>query len=251
MMEQVAEQKGSGSARVGQGYAGVRLWLFVVAGLVTLMVIVGGATRLTDSGLSITEWQPIIGAIPPLSEADWQVAFDKYREIPQYRLVNKGMSLAEFKVIYWWEWGHRFLGRLIGFAFLIPFLFFWFTGRLTPRLIAKLAVIFVLGGLQGALGWYMVQSGLVDRVDVSQYRLAAHLGLAILIFGAVVWVAFDLAEDRAAGVSTQVLRNSALGLTALVFLQIILGAFDRRRNCGLRHLRLARQRTLSDHVGAQ
>lgn len=205
--------------------APVRAWLYMLAGLVVLMVIVGGATRLTDSGLSITEWKPILGAIPPLSEADWQSALSKYREIPEYQLINKGMSLAEFKVIYWWEWSHRFLGRFVGIAFLIPFLFFWMTGRIMRRLVPRLAALFVLGGLQGLLGWYMVMSGLVDRVDVSQYRLAAHLGLAVLIFGAILWVAFGLREDGEKRRLRDGLTLSAAGLTGLIFLQIILGAF--------------------------
>lgn len=202
----------------------VRTWLFVLAAMVALMVIVGGATRLTDSGLSITEWQPILGAIPPLTDADWQSAFAKYREIPEYKLVNEGMSLAEFKFIYWWEWGHRLLGRLVGFVFLLPFLYFWFTGRLSRPMIPKLVLLFVLGGLQGALGWYMVKSGLVDRVDVSQYRLAAHLGLAVLIFGAILWVAFGLGAPRSSGSANRGLYRSAIGLSALIFFQILLGA---------------------------
>ena len=147
------------------------------------MVIVGGATRLTHSGLSITEWQPLLGAIPPLGAADWQAAFEKYRQIPEYSLINRGMTLDDFKFIYWWEWTHRLLGRLIGAAFLLPFLFFWLTRRIEARLLPRLGAIFVLGGLQGALGWYMVKSGLVDRVDVSQYRLSAHLTFATIIFG--------------------------------------------------------------------
>src|SRR4051794_16823591 len=141
----------------------VRAWLWLMAALVFAMVIVGGATRLTDSGLSITEWQPILGAIPPLSEADWQAAFDKYKQILQYSVVNSGMSLESFKSIYWWEWSHRLLGRLIGVAFLIPLLFLWVTGRLSRSILPQLAVIFLLGALQGALGWYMVKSGLADR----------------------------------------------------------------------------------------
>src|SRR5437762_10106938 len=156
----------------------IRLWLFAVAGLIFLMVLVGGATRVTASGLSIVEWQPVTGTLPPLSQSDWQREFEKYQAIPQYRLLNRGMSLEEFKTIYWWEWTHRLLGRLIGAAFLVPFLFFWLTRRIEARLLPRLGAIFVLGGLQGALGWYMVKSGLVDRVDVSQYRLSAHLTFA-------------------------------------------------------------------------
>jgi cytochrome c oxidase assembly protein subunit 15 len=138
----------------------VAIWLLSVAALVALMVVVGGLTRLTESGLSITEWKPVTGAIPPLSAEVWEEEFDKYRQIPQYQLVNKGMSLDEFKTIYWWEWGHRFLGRLIGLAFFVPFVWFLATGRLRGQLAWTCAGLFILGGLQGALGWYMVASGL-------------------------------------------------------------------------------------------
>ncbi|MEQ1930846.1 MAG: COX15/CtaA family protein [Parvularculaceae bacterium] len=170
----------------------VSTWLFVMCALVALMVVVGGATRLTDSGLSIVEWRPIHGAIPPLGAAQWLEEFEKYKTIPEYELVNKGMSLAEFKEIYWWEWGHRFLGRLLGAAFLLPFLFFVLTRRVTGALTLKLGGVFLLGGAQGALGWYMVSSGLSERIDVSQYRLAAHLALAVLLFGLMFWLALSL-----------------------------------------------------------
>ena len=174
-MVAIVERMQRQSAADSAAHAGLRLWLFAVAGLIFAMVLVGGATRLTDSGLSITEWKPILGAIPPLSEADWQDAFAKYQQIPEYQLINKGMSLAEFKAIYWWEWAHRFLGRFIGFAFFVPFLIFWLRGA-SPWVDAAAAAIFVLGGAQGALGWYMVQSGLVERTDVSQYRLDGASG---------------------------------------------------------------------------
>ena len=156
------------------------------------MVIVGGATRLTDSGLSITEWKPILGAIPPLSATDWQVAFEKYQQIPEYQQINQGMSLGEFKFIYWWEWGHRFLGRFIGLVFVIPLIYFWLTGRLEQHLKPKLLFLFALGGMQGFVGWWMVKSGLVDRVDVSQYRLATHLTIAFVIFAVALWIAQGL-----------------------------------------------------------
>jgi cytochrome c oxidase assembly protein subunit 15 len=201
------------------------VWLYAEAALVLLMVSVGGATRLTGSGLSITEWQPIMGAVPPLTETDWQEAFDKYREIPQYRHVNRGMSLEAFKVIYWWEWAHRFLGRLIGVVFLVPFLVFLAAGQIPRALTGRLAGIFALGALQGAAGWYMVSSGLATRIDVSQYRLAVHLGLAVLILGALVWVALSLDDGRAqspARSSAQV--GAAAAILALLFLQILLGA---------------------------
>jgi cytochrome c oxidase assembly protein subunit 15 len=215
---------------------GVRLWLFAVAALVFAIVVVGGATRLTDSGLSITEWKPILGAIPPLSEADWRIAFEKYKQIPEYQIVNKGMSLEAFKFIYWWEWAHRFLGRLIGVAFALPFAWFWIKGRLREGLAPKLAGILALGGLQGAIGWYMVSSGLVDRVDVSQYRLALHLAVAFVILGLLIWVALDLGADP--GDDTRVMggdRRVAALLTALVLLQVVLGAFVAGLKAGLAH----------------
>ena len=170
----------------------VRVWLFAVAALVFVMVSVGGATRLTGSGLSITEWKPIMGVIPPLSDAAWQEALEKYRQIPQYQHINKGMSLEAFKRIFWWEWSHRFLARFVGVAFLVPFLFFLAMGRIARPLIPKLAGLFALGGLQGAIGWYMVASGLSERISVSQYRLAVHLSLAIVIFAGLLWIAMSL-----------------------------------------------------------
>ncbi|RPH75308.1 MAG: heme A synthase, partial [Candidatus Rokuibacteriota bacterium] len=191
-----------------------------------VMVSIGGATRLTGSGLSITEWRPIMGVVPPLSDAAWQEAFDKYRQIPQYQHVNRGMSLAAFKTIFWWEWTHRFLARLVGFIFLVPFLYFLATGRIARSLAPKLAGIFVLGGLQGAIGWYMVSSGLAERIDVSQYRLALHLSLAVAIFGAVLWVALSLGpRQRDARAVPARLRAGAVVIAALVFLQIVAGAF--------------------------
>jgi heme a synthase len=214
----------------------VQLWLFAVAGLVLAMITVGGATRLTDSGLSITEWQPILGAIPPLSEADWLAAFAKYKEIPEYHLVNKGMSLEAFQSIYWWEWSHRFLGRFIGMAFAIPFFFFWAKGTIRPGNVAKYAGVLVLGGLQGAIGWFMVKSGLVDRVDVSQYRLALHLTVAFMILSLLVWLALDL--NQPAGARADEKRDgstSAAWIVGLIFLQVILGAFVASLKGGLTH----------------
>jgi heme a synthase len=205
------------------GLTAIRAWLLFVAFLVFCMVLVGGATRLTDSGLSITEWQPLLGAIPPLSGADWLIAFEKYKQIPEYAVVNRGMSLDEFKFIYWWEWSHRFLGRFIGVAFLLPFLFFWFSGRLSRRLAWRLAAIFILGGLQGALGWYMVASGLSERVDVSQYRLAAHLLLAAIIFAVILWTAMSLdASHRSPRGGA---AWAATVVVVLVLLQIGTGGF--------------------------
>jgi heme a synthase len=217
----------------------VQLWLYAVAGLILAMVVVGGATRLTDSGLSITEWKPLLGAVPPLTDADWQDAFHKYQQIPEYKLVNRGMSLGEFKAIYWREWAHRFLGRFIGVAYFVPFLAFWLIGALPKRLLSKLAGIFVLGGLQGALGWYMVMSGLSERTDVSQYRLTAHLSLAVLIFGAVLWTAFGLGrrEEEAQGraKAPAVLAAGAAVLAVAVFVQIMLGGFVAGTDAGLSH----------------
>lgn len=204
----------------------VRLWLFAVAGLVLAMVTVGGATRLTDSGLSITEWQPILGAIPPLTDAHWQEAFAKYKEIPEYHLVNKGMSLDAFKAIYWWEWGHRFLGRIIGLAFALPFAAFWYMKALRPGYPSKLAGVLALGALQGAIGWYMVKSGLVDRVDVSQYRLALHLTVAFLILALVVWLAFELAVPEKEGPGSRgALQTLPLLIVGAILLQVVIGAF--------------------------
>ncbi len=202
----------------------VRIWLLIVAALIAAIFVVGGLTRLTDSGLSITEWQLISGALPPLSDEAWQTAFDKYRQIPEYQLVNKGMDMAAFKAIYWWEWGHRFLGRFIGIAFFVPFVFFWMKKAFDRQLAGRLIVIFILGGLQGALGWYMVKSGLVDRVDVSQYRLASHLGLAVLLFGAVFWTFLDLGNHRRDIAHGTGNTRFAFVIIVAVFLQILLGA---------------------------
>ena len=157
----------------------LRIWLGAIALLIVAMILVGGATRLTDSGLSITEWQPMSGTMPPLSEADWQEAFEAYQKIPEYTELKRGMSLDQFKTIYWWEWTHRFLGRLIGVAFFVPFVAFWIAGYIPRALLPRLIGLFLLGGFQGAIGWYMVKSGLVERTDVSQYRLAAHFGMAL------------------------------------------------------------------------
>ena len=205
----------------------MRAWLLGVAALVFAMIVVGGATRLTESGLSITEWRPLLGAIPPLNEGDWQAAFERYKAIPEYSVVNAGMSLAEFKFIYWWEWTHRLLGRLIGIAFAVPFLAFWAAGRLRPGLTLKLTGVLALGGLQGFIGWYMVKSGLVDRIDVSQYRLALHLLIAFSILSLLVWLALDAGPAqkrvRLRTVSRAEWRFAA-ALFALIFVQAGLGA---------------------------
>lgn len=213
----------------------VKAWLWTIAGLVLAMIAVGGATRLTDSGLSITEWKPILGAIPPFTEAHWLEAFAKYKEIPEYHLVNKGMSLEDFKVIYWWEWGHRFLGRIIGLVFALPLAFFFLKGALRPVFAKRLLGVLALGALQGGIGWYMVTSGLVDRVDVSQYRLALHLTVAFLILALLVWFALDVAagDERSAEPASGAARHGAKALVAIVLLQVVLGAFVAGLKAGL------------------
>ena len=222
-----AKERG-GTVGWGQGWdQAVVVWLWVIAGLVLAMITVGGATRLTDSGLSITEWQPILGTIPPLTEAQWQEALEKYRQIPQYQLINKGMSLEDFKFIFWWEWGHRFLGRIIGLAFALPLLAFWFVGALKPGYGLKFLGVLALGGLQGVIGWYMVKSGLVDRVDVSQYRLALHLTVAFVILALVVWLALDLAKSSRSASPSRIAAPPRLPglIVAVLFVQVVLGAF--------------------------
>lgn len=203
----------------------VQIWLYVIALMVLLMVLVGGITRLTDSGLSITAWKPISGTLPPLSDADWQAEFEAYKLIPEYQIQNHWMSLDEFKSIFWWEWGHRFLGRLIGAAFLVPFLVFLWQRRLDWKLAPALGTLFVLGGFQGALGWWMVSSGLTERVDVSQYRLAAHLGAAVLLFAALVFVARTMVPRPVVAPVKRGWRPLIALFAALIFLQIIAGAF--------------------------
>ena len=212
----------------------VLAWLYALAALVVVMILIGGATRLTDSGLSITEWQPITGAIPPLTEAQWLDAFEKYKQIPEYELVNPGMSLAAFKVIFWWEWGHRFLGRFIGIAFVVPFVFFWARRQIPAWLMPRLILILVLGGLQGALGWFMVMSGLTERVDVSQYRLAAHLGAAFIILGFILWTAYAASDLRPQAASS-IGRRSALILLTLLFVQVLAGALVAGLDAGMSH----------------
>ena len=201
----------------------VATWLLCCCALLFAMVVVGGVTRLTHSGLSITEWQPIVGTLPPLSAADWANVFAKYQATPEYRQVNFGMSLDAFKSIFWWEYAHRLLGRAIGVAFLLPYLWFLVRRRIPRGYAGPLFAIFVLGGAQGALGWYMVQSGLVDDPRVSQLRLIAHLGLAFLIFGAMFWVALSLYRSRPGSTANAGLRRFAIALTGLVFLMVLAG----------------------------
>jgi cytochrome c oxidase assembly protein subunit 15 len=203
----------------------VRLWLLTVAALIFVTLIVGGATRLTESGLSITEWKPVTGVLPPISDAAWQDEFGKYREIPQYRELNRGMSLSEFKTIYWWEWTHRLLARLVGAMFLLPFLYFLWRGAIPSALKARLWTIFLGGVALGAVGWWMVASGLHEsgRVSVSQYRLAFHLTLACAIYAAILWTAQGLQPRPAADIAPR-LRSGAAVLGALILVQIYLGA---------------------------
>jgi cytochrome c oxidase assembly protein subunit 15 len=201
----------------------VRWWLIGVAALIALMVLVGGATRLTESGLSIVEWKPVAGTLPPLTHAQWQEAFEGYKKIPQYRELNAGMTLGEFKTIFWWEWSHRLLGRFIGVAYLLPFLYFLWRGGLSAELKRRLWLIFALGGLQGAVGWWMVASGLTQRTEVSQYRLAAHLILALVIFSAIVWTVQRM-KARPAVTAPARLRFFSQMLLGLTFLQIYFGA---------------------------
>jgi cytochrome c oxidase assembly protein subunit 15 len=218
---------GTEPARIARDRKAIRLWLYAICLMILAMVIVGGATRLTESGLSITEWKPIHGVIPPLSLAEWEEELAKYRQIPEYQLINKGMSLEEFKVIFWWEWSHRLLGRLIGVAFFVPLVWFWARGRVENWLKPWLVVGLALGGLQGAVGWWMVASGLVDRVDVSQYRLATHLTLACLIFAYLYmlarYLAFAPIGRARAQTDARPFAGAAAGLVALLFVQIFLG----------------------------
>jgi cytochrome c oxidase assembly protein subunit 15 len=199
-------------------------WLLACASLVFAMVVVGGVTRLTHSGLSIVEWQPLVGAIPPLSEADWLQLFAKYRRTPEFQKVNFDMDLAGFKSIFWWEYIHRLLGRGIGAVFLLPMLWFLLRRAIDRSLAWKLAGVFVLGALQGAMGWYMVKSGLVDDPRVSQFRLTAHLALALLIFAAMFWIALDLLFPRRSS-SPTLLGTAALALVVVILLMALTGGF--------------------------
>lgn len=204
----------------------VAAWLALCCFMIFAMVILGGVTRLTGSGLSMVEWDPIFGVVPPLNEAQWEDVFAKYRESPEYRKINVGMDLHGFKSIYWFEYSHRLLGRSIGTVFLIPFLYFMARRKLSRRLVPRLLFAFVLGGLQGLLGWYMVKSGLVDHPHVSQYRLTAHLALALLIYAYLLWLLFDLLfPQRTPRLPFQGLRKAAAGVLGMVSLTIVSGGF--------------------------
>jgi cytochrome c oxidase assembly protein subunit 15 len=220
------------AGRAGRSTQAVRLWLFAVAALIFVMVIVGGATRLTESGLSITEWKPVTGVIPPLSEADWRAAFDGYKQIPQYAALNPDMTLAGFKAIYAWEWGHRLLARLIGLAFILPALWFWRRGALTGALGRQVLVATGLLALEPIVGWWMVISGLANRVEVAQDRLALHLLIAAATFAALVYAAVGLGPPRRARVASG-FAASAAALAALIFVQLGLGALVAGLRAGL------------------
>ncbi len=199
--------------------------------MIFAMVVIGGITRLTESGLSIVEWRPVAGTLPPLNDADWQAEFDKYRQIDQYQLRNAGMSLAEFKRIFFWEWFHRLWGRLIGLVFFLPFVWFWWRGAVRGPLAGKLFALFCLGGLQGAIGWWMVASGLQrDMLAVSQYRLAVHLAMALALHVGLLWIALDLLRGRRAPTRE---RTLGVWLASLVFLTIVAGAFVAGLDAGL------------------
>lgn len=216
------------AARAAVRERAIGVWLLVLAGMVLVQILLGAITRLTDSGLSIMEWRPIMGAIPPLTDAEWQRVFGLYQRIAEYQQLNAGMSLEAFKTIFWWEYVHRLWGRLIGIAFLLPFLWFWVRGHLHRGWTGRLVAIFALGGLQGLMGWIMVASGFADRTDVSQYRLVAHLLLALVIYGALLWCALDALQSRPLGGSepaASLLRRHGWIMMAVIALEIAIGGF--------------------------
>ena len=243
----MAQSDGQGEARQETGRVARRdparalgAWLLACCGLLFLLVVVGGLTRLTHSGLSITEWRPVVGALPPASAAAWEAEFAKYKSTPEYRIVNAGMSLEEFKGIYWWEYVHRLLARLLGLAFAVPLAVFAARRRVSRRLGWQLVGILALGALQGAVGWLMVASGLVDKPHVSHLRLAAHLGLALALFAAMFWIGLELLRAGRAGATAQLaspkrlaLARLGAALVALVFLQILSGALVAGTHAGL------------------
>ena len=212
-------------------------WLYLCLFLIFAMVILGGVTRLTDSGLSMVNWHPIHGVIPPLNEQQWQEEFGNYQQSPEFQKINRDMDVQDFKSIFWFEFSHRLLGRLIGLVFLIPFLYFWFRKQIKPGLTPKLIIMFCLGGLQGLLGWYMVKSGLVSNPHVSQYRLTAHLMSAILIYGFILWVILDLSREHSylamRNSAIQGWRRGALGLTVLLLVTIVSGGFVAGLDAGM------------------
>lgn len=214
----------------------LRLWAWTIAAMTLAILVVGGVTRLTRSGLSIVEWQPILGAVPPIGEAQWQERFEQYQRFPEYRKVRQGMTLAEFKVIYFWEYLHRLIARLIGVVFVVPLAIFWRVGYLRAPIVRRALAILALGAAQAVMGWLMVRSGLVDRPSVSHYRLAAHLSLALVIFGLSIWLARDLAPARTTAVHARLRRLMMRGLAVVGTLagaQIVCGAFVAGLKAGL------------------
>lgn len=212
----------------------IAIWLLICCAMVFGTLVVGGVTRLTDSGLSIVEWQPLLGAIPPLTHDDWLLMFEKYKQIPQFHQVNHDMTLEGFQYIFWWEWAHRQIGRAIGLVFFIPLVWFWVRGSIPQGYKWKLVGFLILGGLQGAMGWYMVKSGLVNDVRVSQYRLTAHLGLAFLVFGLMLWTALGLLRERSSRPYTPAgVRQFALLVLGVVSLMVLSGGFVAGIRAGL------------------
>src|ERR1700761_5571370 len=206
------------------GRRAVGIWLLAVAAIIAGMVTIGGLTRLTGSGLSITQWDPIMGAIPPMGEAQWQHAFDLYKHIPQYTDENSNMTLEGFKGIFWWEWSHRLLGRLLGVIFFVPFLWFAWRGAIARSGYPRMILLFALGGLQGFVGWWMVESGLEVRDSVSQYRLAIHLGVAIILLGAILWTALEYLRVKTPEQRAMPYAKWAVAFVGLVYFQMLLGA---------------------------
>jgi len=219
----------------GRRQTAVAVWLLVCGAMVYAMVVLGGVTRLTESGLSMVDWRPLMGILPPLGEAEWIAVFERYKQSPEYQIVNRGMTVEGFRSIFWMEYIHRVWGRLIGVAFLVPFLYFLIRRRISRALAPKLVVLFVLGALQGLLGWYMVKSGLVRDPTVSQYRLTAHLGVAIAIYGFMLWVALDLLTPRQRGpaAGSAGLSGPAAALTWLIFFTALTGGFVAGLDAGL------------------
>ncbi|MGV8939211.1 MAG: COX15/CtaA family protein [Allorhizobium sp.] len=211
----------------------LRIWLGIVLLTLLCLVLVGGATRLTDSGLSITEWKPIHGVVPPLSAEEWQEEFTLYQRIPEFQQINSDMTINEFKSIFWWEWAHRLLARSIGLVFALPLAFFWITGRIEKKLKLPLLGTLALGGFQGFVGWWMVSSGLAERVDVSQYRLATHLVIACLIFAACVWIMRGLSPHSNDPAPTPHARQFAMAIALMAMFQIYLGALVAGLDAGL------------------
>ncbi len=214
----------------------VLVWMVTCCAIIFAMVVLGGITRLTESGLSIVDWHPVMGILPPLDEQAWQAAFVEYQQFPEYQKVNLGMTLEAFKAIYWMEYAHRMLGRVIGVVFFVPYVYFLVTGRLAAPLAARLAIVFLLGALQGLLGWYMIKSGLVSDPDVSPYRLTAHLGLAVAIYAVLMWLALGRASRPhafASGLAPAGLRRLAVVVVGLVFLTVLSGGFVAGNDAGL------------------